>query len=154
MHIKIKKILCPVDFSDMSERCLQYAVTCAAAHKANLEVLHVMELPFLPSYSTAALDSSMNGLVERVGKECENRLIALLDKYRDQCPNISHRVVVGTPFMEIIHMAKDEHFDLIVMGTRGHTGIRHILLGSVASKVVRNAPCPVLTVKIEKHEEE
>ena len=61
-------------------------------------------------------------------------------------------VGVRAPFTEIIRFAKDKDIDLIVMGTHGHTGLAHVLLGSVAEKVVRKAPCPVLTVRHPEHE--
>jgi nucleotide-binding universal stress UspA family protein len=146
MEIEIKKILCAVDFSDTSENALDYAVSFAAALKAQLEVLHALELPFLPSYSTSAIED-MDGLVGRVKEECSKRLAALVEKHRRGYAGVTHRVVVGTPAMEIIAAAKEGKFDLVVVGTQGRTGLKHMFIGSVAEKVVRKAPCPVLTVK-------
>jgi nucleotide-binding universal stress UspA family protein len=60
--------------------------------------------------------------------------------------------VVGRPFMEILGYAKDRHVDLIVIGTHGRSGLRHVLLGSVAERVVRKAPCPVLTIRHPEHD--
>jgi len=151
--VKIKKILCAVDFSEPSEHSLRYAVAIAAGQDAELIVLHVMELPFLPSYATAAMDTT-GGLVERVKEECERRLLEMVDKYRDQHPKISHSIVIGTPAMEIILAAKKAKCDLLVVGTHGHTGLKQMLIGSTAEKVVRKSPCPVLTVKSPKHQDE
>lgn len=66
--------------------------------------------------------------------------------------NVVPEVAEGTPFEEIVRFARDKDIDLIVMGTHGHTGLAHLFLGSVAEKVVRRAPCPVLTVRHPEHE--
>jgi len=151
MKIKIEKVLCPVDFSDGSQHALRYAVAFARAYDAELEVLHVVELPFLPSYSTAGLPDL--GLpVEQIQEECQERLAELVEKYKAQYPKIKQHVVVGSPFVEIVREAKNGEFDLLVVGTHGHTGLKHMLIGSVAEKVVRKAPCPVLSVKDPEHE--
>jgi nucleotide-binding universal stress UspA family protein len=65
---------------------------------------------------------------------------------------VQQEVRVGTPFYEIVRYAREMKIDLIVMGTHGHTGLVHVLLGSVTEKVVRKAPCPVLTVRHPEHE--
>jgi len=65
---------------------------------------------------------------------------------------IHREVREGTPFYEIVRFAQEQDIDLIVMGTHGHTGLAHMLLGSVTEKVVRRAPCPVLTVRHPEHE--
>jgi len=151
MKITLKKILCPVDFSESSEHALRYAVAFAAAYDAELALLHVVELPFLPAYSTAGVpDLSLP--VERIEEQCAAQLNALVEKYRPLHGKISGQVVVGVPFLEIIRAARSSEFDLIVVGTHGRTGIKHLLIGSVAEKVVRKAPCPVLTVKHPGHE--
>lgn len=151
MQIDIKKIMCPVDFSEGSEHAMRYAVAFASAYEAELELLHVVELPFLPSYSTAGVPD-MSLPVEQIQEECENRLEGIVEEQKEVYDNISGRVVVGAPFVEIIREAREGNFDLLVVGTHGRTGIKHMLIGSVAEKVVRKAPCPVLTVKHPEHE--
>ena len=81
-------------------------------------------------------------------KQLNDRVTSLKSKV----DTISGNVVVGIPFMEIIHAAKELNSDMIIMGTHGRTGLQHVLMGSVAEKVVRRAPCPVLTVKHPDHE--
>ena len=151
MEIRISKILCPVDFSESSEHALRYAVAFASAYGADLELFHVVELPILPSYSTGGVPD-LTLPIERIKEECRQRLGELVDRCKPTCPRITSRLVVGTPFFEIINAAREGKFDLIVMGTHGRTGLKHILIGSVAEKVVRKSPCPVLTVKHPERE--
>jgi nucleotide-binding universal stress UspA family protein len=151
MEIDINSILCPVDFSEGSEHALRYATAFASAYDATLVLLHVVELPFLPSYSTAGVpDLSLP--VEQIQEECESRLQDLVEEQKKVYPRIEGRVVVGAPFVEIIRQARESNVDLLVVGTHGRTGLKHMLIGSVAEKVVRKAPCPVLTVKHPEHE--
>jgi len=151
MKIEIKKILCPVDFSESSEHALRYALAFAAAYDAELEVMHVVEMPFLPAYSTAGMPE-LNVPVERIQQQFREQLDQLVERYRTTYAKITGRTSVGTPFLEIIREARSGQFDLIVVGTHGRTGLRHMLIGSVAEKLVRKAPCPVLTVKHPGHE--
>ncbi len=151
MEIDINNILCPVDFSEGSTHALRYGVAFASAYNARLELLHVVELPFLPSYSTAGVpDLSLP--VEQIQDDCENRLNQMVEDHREYHDHIEGRTVVGAPFVEIVREADEGDFDMLVVGTHGRTGIKHMLIGSVAEKVVRKAPCPVLTVKHPEHE--
>lgn len=151
MEIMIKRILCPVDFSPSSNHALRYALASAAAYDAEVELLHVVELPFMPSYTTGGVpDLSLP--VEKIKQGCQKHMDEMVEKSRTTHPKISGTVIVGTPFLEIVHAAREGKFDLIVVGTHGLTGIKHILIGSVAEKVVRKSPCPVLSVKHPEHE--
>jgi len=148
--IEISKVLCPVDFSEPSEHALRYAVDLARTFDADLMILHVVEVPFLPAYSMAGVpDLSMP--IEQIEKAARNRLDELVETWRPKYDRINGDMVIGTPFVEIITCARDMRADLIVMGTHGKSGLRHLLIGSVAEKVVRKAPCPVLTVKHPDH---
>jgi nucleotide-binding universal stress UspA family protein len=151
MKIEIKKILCPVDFSESSEHALRYAVAFTEAYGAELTLLHVIELPYLPSYSTAGVPD-LNLPVERMQEQSRAQLRELFERHQPEAGRIDGHSTVGNPFLEIIRHARDGEFDLIVMGTHGRTGLQHVLIGSVAEKVVRKAPCPVLTVKHPEHE--
>ena len=81
-------------------------------------------------------------------KQLEDQVAALKEDY----PKIAGKLVTGNTFLEIIQAARDDNVDMIVMGTHGRTGLAHVLIGSVAEKVIREAPCPVLTVKHPEHE--
>jgi nucleotide-binding universal stress UspA family protein len=150
--IDLHRILVPTDFSKFSQSALVYAAAFAEKFGAQLDLLHVVqnlsliipevlpvEPPPLPSVEqlTTAVQSAFDRIV------AENQLENLVTR---------REVREGAPFYEIIRYAREAPVDLIVMGTHGHTGLAHVLLGSVTEKVVRKAPCPVLTVRHPEHE--
>jgi nucleotide-binding universal stress UspA family protein len=151
MKVNIVKILCPVDFSEGSTNALRYAVALGENFGAEVQLMHVVEMPFMPSYTTAGIPE-LSVPVEQVQQESRRRLEELAEGYEDICPDLVTHVSMGAPFVEIVQEAKRGEFDLIVIGTHGHGGLKHMLIGSVAEKVVRKAPCPVLTVKHPEHE--
>lgn len=143
--IEFKKILHPTDFSDNSNEALEVAVGMAEKFGAGLFLLHVVESfdYSLPEYYMAE-DELRSEIARRMeGSRAE------LEKMAAKITNVRTHMFVedGKPFMEIIRVAKDQGADMIVLGTRGRTGLAHILIGSTAEKVVRTAPCPVLTVR-------
>lgn len=153
MSVKLKKMLCPTDFSENSEHAVKYALTLASLSKAELQLFHVVEpisYPqsvelFEPVLDEVELTMKMEAAFQ---KQLEDQVAALKDEY----PKIRGKLVTGNTFLEIIGAARDEKVDMIVMGTHGRTGLAHVLIGSVAERVVREAPCPVLTVKHPDHE--
>ncbi len=149
-ELKIGKVMCAVDFSENSEYALRYAVRFAQAFDAELKLLHVVELPFLPSYSlTGVPDLSIP--TDEIEAGARQKMEELVAKWRPQYPKLEGAVRTGTAFVEIIAYAREQESDLIVVGTHGRTGLRHMLIGSVAEKIVRKAPCPVLSVKHPDH---
>ena len=150
--IKLNKILVPTDFSDYSKRALPYGCALAAEFGADLHLLHVMQ--------------DVIGLVPEVGiafpptGDYWRELQESAEKALEQLPgslwsggqSVVRATREGVPFVEIVRYAKEHEIDLIVIGTHGRTGLSHILLGSVAERVVRKAPCPVLTVRHPEHE--
>ncbi len=144
--LKLKRILVPIDFSDYSARALDYALAFAEQFQAKLILLHVVEPTVYPENHMLvppAMDEVNQGLVE-AGRE---RLEGVSRK------RIGHRVPVellvrlGRAHSEITDTAKAVGADLIIIATHGYTGLKHVLLGSTAERVVRQAPCPVLTVR-------
>jgi nucleotide-binding universal stress UspA family protein len=144
------KILAPTDFSEDSRLALTYAVTLAQKFSSEIIVMHVDQplAPVMVSELNPGLDvSTMNRIAE------EGRLLALREldgetaRLRDSGVKARGLMRVGAPFLEIINAAQSESTDLIVMGTHGRTGLAHVLMGSVAERVVNKAPCPVLTVR-------
>jgi nucleotide-binding universal stress UspA family protein len=137
MDIHIQKILCPVDFSTPGRFAFEYACAVARHHNATLELLHVAEP------SAYAEDELPDG---KLSIEASSR--QQLQELADQadCP-AEINLVAGIPCIEIINRAEQIHADLIVIGTHGRTGIKHLMIGSVAERVVRTASCPVLTVR-------
>jgi nucleotide-binding universal stress UspA family protein len=144
------KILAPTDFSEDSKLALTYAVTLAQKFSSEIIVVHVDQplAPVMVSELNPGLDvSTMNRIAE------EGRLLALKEldattaRLRESEVKVRSLMRVGAPFLEIIHAAQSEGTDLIVMGTHGRSGLAHVLMGSVAERVVNKAPCPVLTVR-------
>lgn len=149
MNIAIRKILCPLDFSENSEHALLYARALAQAHGAELLLLHVVELPLSYLAPDAVLPAD---ILERQREACVQNLTTITAAVRQELPHTDWLLEEGNPFPRIIEVARQHAVDLIVMGTHGRTGLAHALVGSVAEKVVRKAPCPVLTVKHPEHE--
>lgn len=141
--MEIKRILTPVDFSDYSEKALKWAATIAEQWGSRLCLCHIIPQPSYPSMVGGAdLAKFETGLQNTA----ETQLQELVDKLQNQSIQTTIRVSLGEPFNDICRIAEEEQIDLIVMGTHGRTGLSHALLGSVAERVVRYAPCPVLVV--------
>jgi nucleotide-binding universal stress UspA family protein len=148
---KLRKILVPVDFSEFSAKALDYALAFADQFSARVVLLHVVEPAVYPeSYLVVppAFDEMNGNLV----KAAEERLARLtLDRIGNRV-SAESLVRLGRAYAEIVDTAKRLDVDLIIMGTHGYTGLKHVLLGSTAERVVRHAPCPVLTVREPEHE--
>ena len=145
--IALKKILVPHDFSDTSEAAVRYALALAHNFEAKLYLLHVSDKARFEMATEFPL--GLDGTLEDAVRE---RLVKILTP-REQIefkPVFDFRS--GSPAAEIIGYAKEADVDLIVMGTHGRGFVAHAVLGSVAEKVVRTAPCPVLTVRNPQHE--
>jgi nucleotide-binding universal stress UspA family protein len=150
-EVRFAKVLCAVDFSEYSDYALAYAVHLAKAFGSELKLLHVVELPFLPSYSLAGVPD-LSIPVEEIERGAREKLQELVARCRAVYEKVDGDVRTGTAFVEIISYARETDADLIVVGTHGRTGLRHMIIGSVAEKVVRKAPCPVLSVKHPSHQ--
>ena len=137
-----KNVLVPIDFSETSTHVLTYAQTVARAFGASVHVLHVIQDPRSDAWSVEVAVMDLDGLLETWRADAQRRL----DGLTVDMPG-SQVIKVGHPFTEIIRYAEGHWIDLIIMGTRGRGAIEHMLLGSVAEKVIRKAPCPVLTVR-------
>jgi nucleotide-binding universal stress UspA family protein len=143
--IALRQILLPTDFSEPSAVALTYAKAFAGNFQASLHVRHVVE-------DVYAAWEAIPFIIEDIEKSAQRQLRDLLtDAEREQfrAQAVTRR---GSPFVEIVRYAREQEIDLIVMGTHGRGPIAHMLIGSVAEKVVRKAPCPVLTVRHPEHE--
>lgn len=150
--IELHRILVPTDFSKFSRIALTYASDFADKFAADLYLLHVVQdlAVFIPDMITVAPPPAPT--IEQMTRAVHDAFDRLVkDNQLERFP-IHREVREGTPFYEIVRYAKETHIDLIIMGTHGHTGLTHMLLGSVTEKVVRKAPCPVLTVRHPEHE--
>ena len=142
---EIRRILCPVDLSETSKLAL-YAVALAAQLGAEeIELLHVYQLP------AYVLPEGGLEIMAGLEVELENRLQQQLDEFAKHStePSVKITTVLGTgvPYVEIIRAAKQRKADLIVIGTHGRTGLAHLLIGSVAERVVRTSEVPVLSIR-------
>jgi len=150
--IKIEKILFPTDFSEHSKHAFTYALSFAREYGAQLHMLHVVEdvqylanaymfdVPMMPSF-TDMEENRQKEMEEFIEREVTDASIKIEKSIRH-----------GRPFLEIIQAAKDESVDLIVIATHGRGGLEHALFGSTAEKVVRKAPCPVLSIRLPGHD--
>lgn len=142
--IRVKKILVPTDFSPHSGEAMKYACTLAEQFNAELHLLHVVELLPVAYYEGAVFTAESE---EKMREAAEKLLHKQPEPPWKDSLKVVYEVRQGTPFHEVVGYAKDNNIDLIVMGTHGRTGLGHVLLGSVAERVVRKAPCAVLTVR-------
>lgn len=149
--VKLKKILCPVDFSEYSYEALKYATHMVLKENASLYLIHIVDSRVYdyggPIYEPETTDAKTMMNQESV-KNLKDKLLAKVSNEIEG--KVETVISFGVPFVEIIKTAKNYDIDLIVMGTHGRTGLAHVLIGSVAEKVVRKAPCPVLTVKTSR----
>ncbi len=144
--VPIRRILFPTDFSEPADHAWPFALHFAQEFEAEVHLLHVVSPPprmteayaahFDTAKLTAALAAEANASLDRFLREASGRGIRAQAEVR-----------VGVDFHEIVEYAQTHQIDLIVMATHGRTGLAHALVGSVAERVVRKAPCPVLTVK-------
>ena len=164
--MNVTNILVPIDYSNHSDRALQWGASLAEKYGARLLLLHVISrtsegfsergaertdtlLPFAldnPAVYRAASAQRDMMSVDLVGIAQNDLKDFAMAKLNDSL-SVSPKVGVGEPGEEILRVAQDEAVDLIVMGTHGRTGLHHVLLGSVAETVMRTASCPVFTVK-------
>ena len=148
---EIRKILYATDFSELSQWALDYATYLAAKCAAELHCVHVVDdsYQYWLTMDTAAIPAGppVEQIVAAAGKQMDQFVTG---KVPEEIAVVK-RVLRGRPFVEIIRYARREGMDLIVTGTHGHSGIRHVLMGSVAEKIVRKSPCPVLTIRHPDH---
>jgi nucleotide-binding universal stress UspA family protein len=133
-------ILVPLDFSDPANQALEYAMQLARQLQARLTLLHVTHLPPLA-------DVDITAYMAQVEASAQQALEACLQRAQQDGLPVQSLLVQGVPWRAIVDQAKTIQADLIVMSTHGRTGVQHFLLGSVAEKVVRLAPCPVLVTR-------
>jgi nucleotide-binding universal stress UspA family protein len=150
--IDLRRILVPTDFGKSSENALSYAV--AFARKFGAEVLLVHVVQDLSAFIPEAIFATPPPVppVEQFIAAARAAVERVVGGLAADGVTLHAEVGVGPPADEIVRLAKEKEVDLVVMGTHGHTGLTRMMLGSVAEKVVRRAPCPVLTVRHPEHE--
>lgn len=143
--MNIRKILVPSDFSDYSVTAFEWAQEFAAKWDAQVLVLHVFSTtPPVPTMEGMSINLAQFEADLRA--DIDTRLKQFTANPSIAPKQIQTKVVVGSAFHEICQVAEQDQIDLIIMGSHGRTGLQHVLLGSVAERVVRHASCPVLVV--------
>jgi len=143
----IQTILVPTDFSELSNEAVDFAFSMCQQMKPNIIFLYVDEWPD-HSDPTAPLHNEYGAYKK---EDAHGFLNDLVQRAKDKGLKASQELVDGVPFVEIVRTARKRKADLIVMGTHGETGLSHVMIGSQAEGVVRESPCPVVTVKSAKH---
>jgi len=151
--INLNRILVPTDFSAPAATALEYGKSLAEQFHSELHLLHVLQdvianVPFGPSGLFA---SAADFVVER-RRNAEKQLRTLADSMAPTGKRFVAEVRGGHPFLEIIRYARETDIDLIVIATHGRSALAHVMMGSVAERVVRLASCPVLTVRVKGHQ--
>jgi nucleotide-binding universal stress UspA family protein len=151
--ISLKHILVATDFGEASDAALAYGRELARAFNADLEVVHVVENVLTRGFGAEGYVASYPELQEEVEEAANRQLTALLsEEDRRVLKATSVMLKSNTPAFALVGYAREHNADLIIMGTHGRGAIAHLLMGSVAERVVRTAPCPVLTVRHPEHE--
>ncbi len=142
----IQKILVPYDFSPHSEHALDWAIELAERYQASLELLHVIHI--LPPVVDIAGDVYEQAEQAQLAAAQKHLETVLGTKAENSSVRFDSNVRRGVPFQAICDEAATHKADLIVMGSHGRTGLSHVFIGSVAERVIRHAPCPVLVTKL------
>ena len=145
--VRLKTILHPTDFSEPSKHAMSYAVSFAEEFGAKLVVVHVIEEISSALYFDMLQTPPLAQLMVDIEKQANKALQELMPADVRERLKVEYLIRKGAPFLEIIRCAREIQADMIVCGTHGRSGIKHALFGSVAEKVVRKAPCPVLSVR-------
>ena len=145
---RITRILVPTDFSATADAALEYAFGLAERFGASVQLLHVLDDPFVyEGMSPEAYIAEAPMIRSAMLKEAREKLRHRAGTREPHGASIEAEVLFGHGARTIAEYAAERGVDLIVMGTHGRTGIAHLVIGSVAERLVRTAPCPVLTVR-------
>ena len=146
MPIEIRRILVPVDFSEHADAVVEWGAYLAEQHGSAIVVLHAYHLPVeFQQLEGAYLPPDFWAKVKEEAEQSLSRYVELLSARGFE---VEARVREGYPATVIVEEAKSVPADLVVIGTHGLSGLKHLLLGSIAERVVQKSPCPVLTVKV------
>jgi len=140
----IKKILVPTDGSDYSVRAAEYGIGIAKMLSAEILVLYVIDEVVINQISKTTERDGLEQELKEAGQRYVNYVLGLAEKGGVKSSSLLAR---GIPYEQIVHLARDLSFDLIVMGSYGRRGTERVLVGSVTQRVIEYAPCPVLVLK-------
>jgi nucleotide-binding universal stress UspA family protein len=149
--IKLKKVLVPTDFSDSAKHAFSYGVSFAREYEAELVLLHVVE-NLTVGYASDLFPVPMAEVFQEISGYARAELAKLAEEAKQKGVVVSELVAQGKPSAEIIRYAAENEIDMIVLGTHGKGMLDQALFGSTTERVVRRAPCPVLSVRMAGHE--
>jgi nucleotide-binding universal stress UspA family protein len=149
--IKLRKVLVPTDFSESARHALTYGISFAREYEAELTLLHVVE-NLTVGYASDLFPVPMAEVFQEISGYAKTELAKLGEEVRKKDVAVAEQVVQGKPSAEIIRFARETEVDMIVLGTHGKGVLDQALFGSTTERVVRRAPCPVLTVRLSEHE--
>ena len=144
--IPIHRILVPTDFSEPANAALKWATTLAKEFDSRLFLLHVVPEPYAYPWGTELSSLPLNEILTQSEEAARQRLGEMGAETGLPADRVTTHAVVGTPVDQVIAVVKEHKIDLVVLGTHGRGPVGHFLLGSVAERVVRRSPVPVLTV--------
>jgi len=151
--ITLRNVLVATDFSEPSDAALLYGRELATKYGATLHVLHVAQNIYLTTFGAENYTAVLPDLQQQIEDDARRYLHELLiDSDRSGPPTVPVILTSASPAIAIVDYAKDHNVDIIVMGTHGRGALAHVVMGSVAERVVRFAPCPVLTVRQPEHD--
>jgi nucleotide-binding universal stress UspA family protein len=148
--VRLKRILVPTDFSESAHHALRYAISLAQEFHAEIGLLHVVE-DMAVGYASDLFPVPMAEVFQEVSAYARKELAALAAEVRSRGVEAREHVAQGKPSAEIVRIAREDAVDMIIMGTHGRGVLDHALFGSTTERVVRKAPCPVLTCRIPEH---
>ena len=149
--IKLKKVLVPTDFSESARHALTYGISFAREYEAELTLLHVVE-NLTVGYASDLFPVPMAEVFQEISGYARTELAKLGTEARAKSITVEEVVIQGKPSAEIMRFARETEVDMIVLGTHGKGMLDQALFGSTTERVVRRAPCPVLTVRLAEHE--
>lgn len=151
--IEMKTILYPTDFSEYADHARMYVTEMAKSFNSSVLLMHTIQAP---SHYEVAYNYELALNVEEIGekrqKAAEAKLEEIAESIRKEGIEVETLITLGSPFVDIVSTARKRKVDIVILSTHGWGFIKHVLMGSTAERVVRKAPCPVLTVRKEEHE--
>ncbi|MCU0397918.1 MAG: universal stress protein [Cyclobacteriaceae bacterium] len=143
----MKKILVPCDFSEQAINAFRFAADIAEQSKGEIHLINVVEVPVLHDSVLMPVMAYEEALFKELREKAEKHFTRLITKHAPNVKKVTSKVIFGPVYRMLYDYIEDNGIDLVIMGTKGASGVREILIGSNAEKMVRNSPVPVIAIK-------